>query len=105
MRFLADIPDDDVKWLDQLAREQQKSRAAVLREAVSAYRAENAAEGIEKYFGIWKDRADIGDAVEYQRRLRAQSTRPWDPDYDSVRAEFPDLFDAEDDRERERYRK
>ena len=104
MRFLADIPDDDVKWLDQLAREKGKSRAAVLREAVATYRAENAADGIEKYFGIWKDRTDIGDGVEFQRRLRAEFTRPWDPDYDAVRAEFPDLFDAEDDRERERYR-
>lgn len=105
MRILADLPDEDVKWLDRVAQEQNKSRAAILREAVSTYRAETAAEGIEKYFGMWKDRTDIGDAVEWQRRLRAESTRPWDPDYDAVRAEFPDLFTEEDDRERERYRK
>ncbi|MEY2942991.1 MAG: hypothetical protein RLY97_1005, partial [Pseudomonadota bacterium] len=42
---------------------------------------------------------DIGDAVEWQRRERASWTRPWDFDYEEVRAEFPDLFDDEDDRE------
>ena len=26
--------------------------------------------------------------------------RPWDADYEDVKAEFPDLFDAEDDRQR-----
>ena len=98
-RILADLPEDDVKWLDRLAEEQGKSRAAVLREAVNAFRHENAKGGIERYFGIWKDREVIGDAVEWQRRERAASTRPWDSDYPLVRAEFPDLFDEQDDRE------
>ncbi|HET7317191.1 MAG TPA: ribbon-helix-helix protein, CopG family [Sphingomicrobium sp.] len=104
-RILADLPDDDIKWLDRLAEEQGKSRAAVLREAVDAYRHESAKEGIERYFGIWKDRTDIGDAVEWQRRERASWTRPWDPDYEQVRAEFPDLFGEQDDREHEFYKK
>lgn len=104
-RILADLPDEDIKWLDQRAAELGKSRASVLREAVSAYRADDTKDGIERYFGIWKDRADIGDAVDWQRRLRAENTRPWDSDYWEVRAEFPDLFDEADDREAERYRK
>lgn len=29
-RILADLPDDDIKWLNQLAAQQGKSRAAVL---------------------------------------------------------------------------
>ena len=103
-RILADLPDDDVRWLDRLAEEQGKSRAAVLREAVNAFRHENSKGGIERYFGIWKDREDIGDAVEWQRRERAASTRPWDADYEQVRAEFPDLFDEQDDREHEYYK-
>ena len=53
MRFLADIPDEDVKWLDQLAREQGKSRAAVLREAVSAYRPQTSKDWLERGFGAW----------------------------------------------------
>lgn len=100
-RILADLPDEDIKWLDQLAAEQGKSRAAVLREAVAAYRPQAPNDWIERGFGAWKDREDIGDAVEWQRRERASWTRPWDPDYEEVRAEFPDLFDAEDDREHE----
>ena len=109
MRFLADLPDDDVKWLDRKAAEEGKSRAALVREAIAAYRAESEEErclaALRAGFGAWKDRTDIGDAVDYQRRLRAEWTRPWDPDYEEVRDEFPDLFDEEDDRERLRYLK
>ena len=104
MRFLADIPDDDVKWLDAKARELGKSRAAILREAVAVYRAEAPKDWLEAGFGAWKDRTDLPDSVEQQRRERASWTRPWDADYEEVRAEFPDLFDAEDDREHERHK-
>ncbi|MBO0749648.1 MAG: ribbon-helix-helix protein, CopG family [Porphyrobacter sp.] len=102
-RILADLPDDDIKWLDRVAEERGKSRAAVLREAVSAYRSEGDQDWLERGFGLWKDRTDIGDAVEWQRRERASSTRPWDDDYEEVKAEFPDLFDEEDDRQRQIY--
>ena len=104
-RILADLPDDDIKWLDKLAAEQGKSRASVLREAVVGYRAQSKASGSKEWldigFGAWKDRTDIGDSVEWQRRERASSTRPWDDDYEAVKAEFPDLFDEEDDRQRQ----
>ena len=106
-RILADLPDEDIKWLDQLAAEQGKSRASVLREAVVAYRAEAQSTGtkdwLDQAFGVWKDRTDIGDSVEWQRRERASWTRPWDDDYEDVKAEFPDLFDEYDDGERRRY--
>lgn len=36
MRFLADIPDDDIQWLDALATEQGVSRAELVRRAVAA---------------------------------------------------------------------
>jgi predicted transcriptional regulator len=77
-RILADLPDEDIKWLDQLASEQGKSRASVLREAVSAYKGQVPAQGnkswIERGAGLWKDRTDIGDAVEYQRAIREDRT-------------------------------
>jgi hypothetical protein len=38
-RFLADLPEDDVKWLDARAAEQGKSRASMLREAVATFKA------------------------------------------------------------------
>ena len=34
-RILADLPDDDIKWLDARAAEQGKSRASVLREEIA----------------------------------------------------------------------
>jgi hypothetical protein len=106
-RILADLPDDDIKWLDARAAEQGKSRASVLREAVSNFKAQaepaSGKEWLDEAFGIWKDRADVGDAVEWQRRERASWTRPWDDDYEEVKAEFPDLFDEHDDGERARY--
>ena len=36
-RILADLPEDDIKWLDQLANEQGKSRAAVLGNVIIWY--------------------------------------------------------------------
>jgi len=106
-RILADLPDDDIKWLDRMAEEQGKSRAAVLREAVATYKAQSRPSSdkdwLDQAFGIWRDRTDIGDSVEWQRRERASWTRAWDDDYEEVKAEFPDLFDEWDDRERRRY--
>ena len=58
-RILADLPDEDIKWLDRLAEEQGKSRAALLREAVSAYRTGGSASWIDRGFGIWRQRTDI----------------------------------------------
>lgn len=106
-RILADLPDEDLKWLDQRAAALGKSRASVLREAVASYKAQSqppsGKDWLDQAFGIWKDRTDIGDSVEWQRRERASWTRPWDDDYEEVKAEFPDLFDEWDDRERQRY--
>lgn len=70
-RILADLPEDDVKWLDAKAAEQGKSRARLLREAVANYRAEGSRNWISKGRGYWKDRDDIPDGVEYQRAIRA----------------------------------
>lgn len=72
MRFLADIPDADVHWLDALAAEQGVSRAELVRRAVTAYRADVSGDAVDNAFGIWRDRADIGDGLKYQRRLRGK---------------------------------
>lgn len=77
MRTLVDIPEDDITWLDARAREEGKSRTAVVREAVASFRAEKAHpvdnSWIDKGAGYWKDRADIVDGVEYQRAIRHDS--------------------------------
>lgn len=102
-RILADLPDEDIQWLDRLASEQGKSRAAVLREAVAAYRPQSASHGFEVGFGLWARHGVELDSSEYDRKRRAEWTRPWDDDYEEVRAESPDLFDDYDDRERAHY--
>ena len=105
-RILADLPDEEIKRLDRIAYEQGKSRAAVLRDAVAAYQAQPADGGgdwIERGFGLWS-RHDIAiDPQDYDRKHRAEWTRPWDDDYEAVRAESPHMFDAEDDRQRQIY--
>jgi predicted transcriptional regulator len=71
MRFLAELPEDEVAELDALARRNNRSRAAEVREAVRLYvRGRKGNDWIARGFGYWKDRADIGDAVEYQRAMR-----------------------------------
>lgn len=74
MRTLVDIPVDDISWLDRRAKAQGTSRAAVVREAVSAFRAETIAQADKSWIsagaGYWAGRHDIPDAVAYQRSIR-----------------------------------
>ncbi|OYW45375.1 MAG: CopG family transcriptional regulator [Sphingomonadales bacterium 32-68-7] len=102
-RILADLPDDDIEWLDRLAEQQGKSRAALLREAVAAYRAETPKDWLEAGFGLWARHGISVDPAEYDRQRRAEWTRPWDDDYEQVRAESPEFFTEEDDKERAHY--
>ena len=80
-RILADLPDEDIEWLDAHAAEQGKSRASVLREAVATYKGQARGSGrkdwIQRGAGLWKGRTDVGDAVEYQRAIR-KDRRPYE---------------------------
>jgi hypothetical protein len=71
MRILADLPDDDIRWLDDLAAERGKSRAALLREAVSAFRA-GERDWLEQGFGLWTRYGQGVDGAEYEASLRAE---------------------------------
>ena len=106
-RILADLPDSEIKRLDRLAEQQGKSRAAVLREAVSAYRGAPANNDdlawLRAGFGLWARNGIVIDPATYDRQRRAEWTRPWDDDYEEVRAESPEMFDEEDDRQRQIY--
>lgn len=108
-RILADLPDDDLKWLDARAAEEGRSRASVLREAVATYKAQSVeAQSVDRSwldqgFGLWARHGLVIDPKDYERRRRAEWTRPWDDDYEEVRAESPDCFTPEDDRERAHY--
>lgn len=78
-RILADLPDDDIKKLDDRASAQGTSRAALLREAVKLYLVEKGDDcsWVERYAGLWADRDDIPDGVEYQRAMR-EDRRPYE---------------------------
>lgn len=70
MRVLIDLPDDDIEWLDRKAAEAGKSRAALVREVIAAFRTETGRQGIERFFGVWKNRKGIEDGLQFQRRAR-----------------------------------
>lgn len=80
-RILADLSDEDIQWLDARAAAEGRSRASVLREAVSAYKAQAPGNGnndwIERWAGLWEHRTDIPDGVEYQRAMR-EDRRPYE---------------------------
>ena len=79
MRILTDIPDEDIAKLDALAAKGKRSRAAAIRDAVKLYLIQNADNNdwIERWAGLWADRDDILDGVEYQRAIREDRT-PYD---------------------------
>lgn len=79
MRILTEIPDDDVKELDALASKKKSSRAAAIRDAVKLYLVHNADNNdwIERWAGLWEDRDDIPDGVEYQQAMR-EDRRPYE---------------------------
>ena len=76
MRILTEIPDDDLRELDALATKKKSSRAAAIRDAVKLYLVHNSdnRDWIERGFGYWAGRVDVGDPLEYQRALREDRT-------------------------------
>lgn len=73
-RILADLPEEDVRWLDQAAAEQGRSRAAILREAVAAHRARHC-DWLEQGHGLWTRFGHGVDGGEYEARVRGQWLR------------------------------
>lgn len=75
MRTIVDIPESDIRKLDRIAEKKRVSRAELLRRATRQYimDVENI-PSFDEVYGLWKDRGDIGDGVEHQRKLRAE----WD---------------------------
>lgn len=74
MRILADLPETDIAWLDARAAELGKSRAALLREVVAAYRAREK-DWLEQGFGLWTRYGHGVDGADHERRLRAEWQR------------------------------
>ena len=68
MRTIVDIPDNVIATLDNVGNKEQRSRAAIIREAVDCYLKEHYVNDSSAAYGIWKD--NITDGVEYQRNIR-----------------------------------
>lgn len=78
-RILADLPDEDIEKLDLRAAQQGTSRAALVREAVKLFLVQHDSgnDWIERFAGLWADREDIPDGVEYQQAMR-EDRRPYE---------------------------
>lgn len=78
-RILADLPADDVAKLDRLAARSKRSRASLLREAVQLYlvQGNDDRSWIDRGYGLWADRDDIRDGLEYQLAIR-EDRRPYE---------------------------
>ena len=72
MRTLVDLPETDLKQLNELSRARKTSRTQLIRLAVTGFLTQNRA-GVEDSFGLWKDRG--GDGVAYQDRMRGEWER------------------------------
>jgi predicted transcriptional regulator len=70
MRTLIDIGENEIRALDELARKQRQSRAALIRQAVRAYLDKRAGETAADAFGLWGEKKV--DGVAYQRRIRGE---------------------------------
>ncbi|WP_037457630.1 CopG family transcriptional regulator [Skermanella stibiiresistens] len=56
MRTLVDLGETQVQALDDLARKDKRSRAAVIREAIEEYLKKHRVNDQHDAFGLWGDR-------------------------------------------------
>lgn len=70
MRTLVDIKEPQLRLLDQLARKQKRSRAALIRDAVDDYLERRTAKEPPAAFGLWGERAI--DGLDYQDKIRSE---------------------------------
>jgi metal-responsive CopG/Arc/MetJ family transcriptional regulator len=73
MRTIIDIPDQLIESLDRVGKTHQKSRAALVREAITDFLREKSIPQAEAAFGLWKERNQ--DGVAYQNDLRQEWER------------------------------
>ena len=70
MRTLVDIPEPDIRALDEVARQRDMSRASLLREAIDTFLAKHRQSHAMNAFGLWGSEGK--DGMAYQNRLRAE---------------------------------
>ena len=68
MRTVIDVPDALIESLDQFGALEQRSRASLIREAITQYLKVKSIPAADEAFGLWKKREV--DGVQYQKSLR-----------------------------------
>jgi hypothetical protein len=69
MGVFVEIKDEQSKELDRLALQFEKTREALVADAIEIY-LNRRDDSMRRAFGLWRD-VDI-DGVEYQRKLRSE---------------------------------
>ncbi|WP_116137403.1 ribbon-helix-helix protein, CopG family [Trinickia diaoshuihuensis] len=69
-RILIDLPEEQLSELTALVEEEQRPRAAIIREAIEAYIASHKRGLGGDVFGLWKGKRI--DGLEYQQELRSE---------------------------------
>ena len=69
-RVLVDIPDTQLEALAAIVEEEQRPRAALIRDAIEAYIADHKRLRGADVFGLWKSKKI--DGLEYQQELRSE---------------------------------
>ena len=69
-RILIDLPDEQIEEMAALGEAEQRPRAAVIRDAISAYVASRKRRVAVDVFGLWEGRKL--DGLQYQRELREE---------------------------------
>jgi len=70
MRTLVDVGDSQLRELDELSKEEKRSRAALIREAIDDFLAKRRSQHEGDAFGLWGNRKV--DGLAYQERLRGE---------------------------------
>jgi metal-responsive CopG/Arc/MetJ family transcriptional regulator len=70
MRTLVDVGDSQLQELDELSKEEKRSRAALIREAIDDFLAKRRSKHEGDAFGLWGNRKV--DGLVYQERLRSE---------------------------------
>lgn len=70
MRTLVDVGDTQLQELDELSKEEKRSRASLIREAIDDYLAKRRTKLEGDAFGLWGKRKV--DGLAYQEKVRSE---------------------------------
>ena len=69
-RIVIDLPDEDLRLLDEIKEVQKKPRTEIIRMAISGYLQNNRVSEMENAFGIWQ--LENGDGLVFQTTSREE---------------------------------